>query len=79
MLVVCYIATTPSSGGEQDMHPKKNKGLPTSQTKTEQTKNVGLHVATTGPVVEFSVPPATGKGTPLYFTTTHLNSKHCGK
>ena len=24
-------------------------------------------------------PPATGKGTPLYFTTTHLSSKNCGK
>ena len=42
MLVVSYIATTPSGGGEQDMHPKKNKGLPTSQTKTEKTKNVNL-------------------------------------
>ena len=39
----------------------------------------GLCSSCRGYVVFIGSPPATGKGTPLYFTTTHLSSKNCGK
>jgi hypothetical protein len=57
--------------------PHDMRNTRTAAFLRQQKNSLGVGVGMVSVCTEISKDP--GKGTPLYFTTTHLSSKKCGK